>query len=97
MHDSELADVWSAGHSAFVIRQLSVAMVRGPLTGGSFYGMAWAMRAHRGKSGRSIRVFTGGQVVGSWAASRAVYAVGRRAATRAIGDSPAYRTTSRVR
>ena len=40
---------------------------------------------------------TGGQVVGSWAASRAVYAVGRRAATRAIGDSPAYRTTSRVR
>ena len=38
-----------------------------------------------------------GQVVDLWAASRAVYAVGRRAATRAIGDSPAYRTTSRVR
>ena len=38
-----------------------------------------------------------GQVVDLWAASSAVYAVGRRAAMRAVGDSPAYRTTSRVR
>jgi hypothetical protein len=69
MHDSELADVWSAGHSAFVIRQLSVAMVRGPLTGVQFaylwnrqleHGEAKAQqireRTSRGSRGRMRRL-----------------------------------------
>jgi hypothetical protein len=32
MHDPEPADVCRASHSAFVLRQLSVAVVRAPLT-----------------------------------------------------------------